>query len=110
MNPKNGYQPTVDVTTPPPGQEEKEGIQWVTPITWDEFRDNGMLFFVNQQLHVLGLAITITLDDDGKVTNPMPARVKFRGFDDKSQTEQHIKIANYIAKNAQALKEEAELP
>ena len=39
-------------------QQPQEPIAWATPITWDDFRDNGMFFLVNQQLHLFGLAIT----------------------------------------------------
>jgi hypothetical protein len=36
-----------------------------------------------------------------------PARVKFRGFDEKSMSEGYIKISQYIKDNANALLKEA---
>lgn len=78
-------------------QEPKK--EWTTPMTWDEFRETGMLFHVNQMLHPLGLAIAINIGDNGEINGTTPLRVKYRGFTEKDQDEQHIKIANYLAKN-----------
>lgn len=76
--------------------------------SWDEFRAAGMLFCINQLLHVFGWALVVEVDTETKlVTNCYPARVTFRGFDDQSQTEEHIKIANYIQANANEFVEDA---
>ena len=50
--------------------------------TWDEFRSTGLLLFVNTMLHIFGWAIVVKYDDDDSIT-AYPARVKFRGFDEK---------------------------
>ncbi|MEZ2337660.1 hypothetical protein AB6735_18585 [Mucilaginibacter sp. RCC_168] len=78
----------------------------VTPKTWDEFRATGLFFLANQLLHVFGWALVMNIED-GKITSVFPARVKYRGFDDEAQTEQHIKIATYMAENGTVLLEEA---
>lgn len=76
--------------------------------TWTDFRSTGLLFFINSILHAFGWAIVIEVDKDSKeITNCYPARVKFRGFDEQSQSEEHAKIGTYLAENAEALKEEA---
>lgn len=69
------------------------------PITWDQFRGAGMLFFVNNMLHAFGLAITVT-EESGKVISASPARAGFRGFSEADQDEEHAKIAQYLADNA----------
>lgn len=80
----------------------------VTKKTWDDFRAAGLLFFVNSLLHVFGWALVVEVDtDSGLVTNCYPARVTFRGFDEQSQTEEHIKLANYLAETAVEFPEEA---
>lgn len=80
-------------------QEPKPKKEWTSPMTWDEFRETGLLLHVNEMLHPFGLAIAVTLKDD-KVTDVQPIRVKYRGFDEASQEREHIKIAAYLAANA----------
>ncbi|SEA58920.1 hypothetical protein SAMN05192529_13114 [Arachidicoccus rhizosphaerae] len=75
------------------------GNKQYEPITWEQFRESGMLFFVNNILHAFGLAITVT-EENGKIVSSAPARVGYRGFDDKSQDKEHAKIAKYLADNA----------
>ena len=88
------------------GKTEQE-TPMISKKTWKEFRDTGLFFLVNQLLHVFGWAIVFDIEGD-EIIEVFPARVKFRGFDDASQTAQHIKIANYMVENAAELKEEAE--
>lgn len=49
-------------------------------MTWDEFREAGLLWFVNRQLHVFGVALVATIDDAGNATQVGPVRADFRGF------------------------------
>jgi hypothetical protein len=72
---------------------------------WDDFRSAGMLFFINMILHAFGWAIVVEVDE-GIVTNVYPARVGYRGFDEQSQDEEHVKIAEYLAMNAPHFPEE----
>lgn len=75
--------------------------------TWDDFRANGLLFYINTILHFIGWAIVVEVDKETKlVTNCYPARVKYRGFDEQSQDEEHAKVANYLADNAPNFPEE----
>lgn len=81
-----------------------------TPVvlkTWDDFRKTGLFLFVNQFLHIFGWALVLECDKKNSVIGVKPARVVFRGFDSKSVSEDHIKLADYIAKNADQLKIEA---
>lgn len=81
----------------------------MTKKEWKDFRATGLLFFINSILHAFGWALVIEVEKEtGEITNCYPARVKFRGFDEKSQDEEHIKIANYLAENAADLKKEVE--
>ena len=75
--------------------------------TWKEFRDNGLLWFVNTILHLFGYAICCeTIDDE--IINVYPARVKFRGFSEKAASEGYIKVTKYIQENVDSLLQEAE--
>lgn len=79
----------------------------VTRKTWDDFRASGLLFYINTILHFIGWAIVVEIDTETKlVTNCYPARVKYRGFDENSQDEEHAKVADYLANNAPNFPEE----
>ena len=58
-------------------------------------------------LHTFGWAIVINVDDNDKITNAFPARVKFRGFVEEENTKGYIKVSQYVEKNASELLEEA---
>ena len=75
--------------------------------TWEEFRECGMLWWVNMILHTFGWAICVVVNDDGEITDAYPAKVKFRGFDEKSNTEGYIKVSEYIKENAEQLVNDA---
>ena len=77
--------------------------------TWEEFRDNGLLFVVNQFLHIFGYALVYDFDDNNNIKEVYPARVKFRGFGDKQIEEGYQKISKYMLDNAKDLEEESRL-
>lgn len=79
-----------------------------TKKTWKEFRESGFLWWINMILHTFGWAIVVDVEDNGEVTNAYPARVKFRGFKDKNNTEGYIKVSQYMKDNVSELLEEAE--
>ena len=75
---------------------------------WEEFRNSKLLWFVNRTLHVFGWAIILVIDDNGKCTEAYPARVKFRGFDEKSETEGFYGLTKYLEENIKSIKEDQE--
>jgi len=74
--------------------------------TWEEFRCSRLLQLTNTLLHVFGWAIVVDVEN-GEVTDAYPARVKFRGFDEKNNTEMYIKLSEYMVDNVEQLLEEA---
>ena len=78
----------------------------VNKRTWKEFRESGLLWWVNMILHTFGWAIVIEIDE-GEIINCFPARVKFRGFDDKSDTDGYQKISKYMKDNVDDLLKES---
>lgn len=76
--------------------------------TWKEFRDSGLLWFVNGILHVFGYSIVLEVDKDGEITSVYPARVTHRGFSEQSTDEGYIKITEYLNENISQLKKEIE--
>lgn len=79
----------------------------VTKKTWKEFRESGFLWWINMILHTFGWAIVVDVNDNGEITNAYPARVKFRGFSEKNNTEGYIKVSQYMKENVSDLLEEA---
>lgn len=79
----------------------------VAKKTWKEFRKSGLLWWTNMILHTFGWAIFVDVNDNGEIKNAYPARVKFRGFREKSNTEGYIKVSRYIKENIAELLEES---
>ena len=77
-----------------------------TKKTWDEFRDTGLFWWINMLLHTFGWAIVVELDDEKKVTNAYPVRVKFRGFNGDINDNGYTKVSEYMVKNAETLRKE----
>ena len=76
-----------------------------------EFKDSGLLGFVNQILHLFGWVIVVTGDYDknGNITyNRMyPARTKYRGFNSQKTTEIYQKVSKYMMLHGKDLYEES---
>jgi len=75
--------------------------------TWKEFRESGILWWINMILHIFGWAIVVNVEDSGEVTEAYPARVKFRGFDEKNNTVGYIKVSEYLKKNIVEIEKES---
>lgn len=80
----------------------------LTEKSWDEFRESGLLCWINMILHTFGWCIVYETDEDGKTTRVFPARTKFRGFSTKLTSDAYIKISKYMKENADELLKEAE--
>lgn len=80
----------------------------ITKKSWKEFKETGLLLYINQVLHVFGWAIVFEQDEDSNVIKCYPARVKFRGFDNSKVRESYTKISKFMNKNSEELLEESE--
>lgn len=58
-------------------------------------------------LHTFGWSIVVDVDKDGNILNAYPARVKFRGFEEKNNTDGYIKVSTYLKDNADELYKES---
>ena len=83
-----------------------ENNNMVTRKSWNEFRESEIMWMVNTILQVFGWSIVVEMDDD-KVTDVYPARVKYRGFTQKTNSKGYIKLSNYMQENADELLKEA---
>jgi hypothetical protein len=83
--------------------------EMVEKKSWEEFRDCGLLWWINRILHTFGWAIVVEIDTETKAVGKVyPARVKFRGFEEENEVEGFKKVSAYMAKEAETLKAEAE--
>lgn len=74
---------------------------------WKEFQNNGLLWFVNNLLHLFGYAIKFYVGDDGDLLNVVPGRFDKRGFSEKSNKSGYRKVTKYFKEHADELLQEA---
>ena len=75
--------------------------------TWYEFRQTGLLAFVNTFLHIFGWAIVVVADAGEQVIAVYPARTRFRGFSGESMGKAYVKLSEYMHKHHKKLLDEA---
>jgi len=71
--------------------------------TGKEFRESGLLWFINTTLHMFGWAIVWDQDTD----EIYACRAKFRGFDNENNTKGYINVSKYLKENIDELLKEA---
>lgn len=74
--------------------------------TWKEFKDTGLLLFVNHFLHIFGWCIVIEANND-EIVNVYPARTKFRGFSETSTTKAYVALSEFMNNNSETLLNES---
>jgi len=79
----------------------------VNKKSWEEFRSSGMLWWINMILHTFGWAIVVNVNEDGSISEAYPARVKYRGFNEESNTKGYINVSKYMKEHADELLEES---
>jgi hypothetical protein len=77
--------------------------------SWSEFQSCGLLWLINQTLHVFGWAIVFeTSEETAEVWRVYPARVDFRGFPAQVSDAGVQAVTKYLAENIQDLKREVD--
>ena len=85
----------------------KKQTKMIEKKSWNDFRNSGLLWFVNTILHAFGWAIVFEYGDDkGEEVNVYPARVKFRGFDEHINNKGYLNIAKYMKENSEKILKE----
>ena len=72
---------------------------------WQEFREAGLLWWVNRALHLFGWAIVVTVDDNNEVTSALPMKVPYRGFEVGSEERGFKRLTQHLADNMPVLLE-----
>lgn len=79
---------------------------YINVKTWNEFRDTGLLWFINTILNVFGWGIYIGLDDEGNIIDAFPTRCRFRGFETEINDEGYFLVSKYLKDNAKEIYDE----
>lgn len=75
--------------------------------SWEDFSNNGFLWFVNSMLHIFGWAIVYERNENREIIQVYPARVRFRGFSENTNTMGYQKISRYLVDNSEDLLRES---
>ena len=73
--------------------------------TWTEFRESGLLLFVNTFLHIFGWVIVIEMDDDGN-ESAYPARTSWRGLPEDAMDRAYKRVTKTMEANLPQLLED----
>ena len=79
--------------------------EMVNEKSWEEFRDAGFLWLINQTLHLFGWAIVVEMEN-GKISRAYPARVRYRGFSEKHNDMGYQKVSKYLKENIDEIENE----
>ena len=74
--------------------------------SWKEFQESGMLWMANTILQVFGWSVVVE-EDNGNITMVYPARVKYRGFTQKTNNRGYIKVSKFMQEHAEELLNES---
>ena len=89
---------------------EKEDIKWTEERSWEEFRNSGLLWFINRFLHLFGWAIAVEMEEGSEqVIRSFPIRCRYRGFDIDSEERGFKNVTNFLKGNVDDLLKDTEL-
>lgn len=75
----------------------------IKEISIDEFRNSGALWWINQQLHLFGMAIAVETNGNNEFIRMYPVRCDFRGFSEEANTKNYKKLTSYLNNNIEEL-------
>lgn len=99
--------PTKEDLLKVPTYKELKTTPMVSKKLWKEFRDSGLLWWINMILHTFGWSIVVDVEEDGTIINAYPARVKYRGFDSKYNSIGYMQVSEYLNKESESLLKES---
>ena len=87
-------------------EEEDNKPEMISPISWEEFKDSGALWWINRQLQLFGMSIAYEYDEKGNIVKVYPIKNKFRGFSPDIETKNFKKLTKYLEENINTIKED----
>lgn len=73
---------------------------------WEEFRNTGLLWWINMILNTFGWTIVVETEN-GKIVGGYPARTKLRGFSEGDNAVGYIKVSEWMEKMGEELRKES---
>lgn len=86
----------MDYPPPPP----KPPV--LVEASWEDFTAAGLFWWINRSLHLFGWALVREMDGD-KVVRVYPARCRFRGFDEATESDGFVRLTAHLRDNADEL-------
>lgn len=71
-------------------------------ISLKEFKESGLLWFINRQLHLFGIALVVDIDKD----EIYPIRCEYRGFSEESEERGYKAVTDYLLKNIEDIEKD----
>ena len=78
------------------------GDSVIDECNWKEFRETGLLWWINRQLHLFGWSICVEVDQ-GKITRVFPAKNECRGFSQEIETMGFAMLSSYLSEISEDL-------
>ena len=102
--------PEEEVTyTVKPSRTINGNLRVIDPDHLNEFTDTGLVLVVNQILQIFGFCLMYTENKNGVTSGLTICRTRFRGFSPESTQKAYSKLSDYMVKNANTLKFEADI-
>lgn len=77
--------------------------QMVEERSWEEFRDNKMIWFVNSILNVFGWGLAVKMDDADNIEDVVPVRTHYRGYGTLANDDGYLGLTKYMKNHADEL-------
>lgn len=75
---------------------------------WNEFRETGLLVFVNVFLHIFGYAIALEIEED-EVVSVYPQKVDYNGFNQDSMDRAYERVKKMVKPKVEEITREEKL-
>lgn len=70
---------------------------------WKQFKDSGLLWWINRSLHLFGWCIVMDVNEKGEIINVYPARTKFRGFREQQDKKGFQELTKFMYEESENL-------
>lgn len=76
--------------------------------SWEEFREAGLLWWLNRSLHLFGWCIVCEIEENGQVSRVFPARTCYRGFAAEDEADGFRRLTEHVNAERERLLSEVE--
>lgn len=65
---------------------------------WKQFQEDGLLWWINRQLHAFNRSIALVVEEDGRISEAIPICSVARGFTEEDESEGYDRIDALLSK------------